>query len=133
MIELRCVSPGHWESPDGRVLISLDPTFETECDEPHPVKFSRAERDEFASMTSEQRARLQRRDGDRYWALVEGKKGCYCHGGEVHYYSQWTARIDGTWTENVYDTFAEARQDVEAQVGQMRLVRGAAPSAKVAA
>lgn len=102
MILLRCLSPGHWESDDGRVLVSLDPDFLTECDGPHPVKHSAAER-----------ART-------------GTSGHYCYGNEQHTYARWTARVDGDWTEDVYETFAGAREAVEEIVGPVKLVRAAA-------
>lgn len=42
LIRLISQGPGHYEAgtegEDDHVLVLLDPTFETECDEPHPVR-----------------------------------------------------------------------------------------------
>ena len=107
--------PGHWESEDDRVLITLDETFETECDAPHPVRLSLNTLDSFSDWFK--RGILAR-------GTVKGKYVTYqCEGNETHHYSQWTVRVDDEWTHDVYDTFAQARAAAERLVGPTVLVR----------
>lgn len=138
MIRLVCLDRGQWVSDDfvddpddprarpylSRVLITLDDTFETECDEPHPVKI-RVDDPNASYMVSEAR---------KSGATVHTKQGrtkagwvnyytWQCPGSCPHFYSQWTVSIDGDWTDDVYDTFSEARGVVEAIVGKTVLVR----------
>lgn len=60
MIELHSLGHRHWETSedtpaDQAVLVIWDNTFETECDEPHPV---RMRLDEFKSHYAEERYAL---------------------------------------------------------------------------
>jgi GNAT superfamily N-acetyltransferase len=109
--------PGHYETGDGRGFISLDETFETECDDPHPMKLSKVDRAEFAAMDDHAKRMLSRSNYARYDALARGKKGYLCPGHSEHYYSQWTVRVDGEWTHDVYDSFSQARQVLEEELG----------------
>lgn len=111
-MKLECIEPGHWRSEDGRVEITLDDTYETECDTPHPVRMK------LSKLTAEQIKRLP------FGHSI--KRGCatwLCPGGEIHYYSMWTAQVDGEWTRESYDTFGAARGAVEEIVGPTTLKR----------
>lgn len=114
---LRPIAPawnGHsagWRSDDGRVEIYLDETFQTECEEPHPV---RVRVDTTLLVIPAEAKRSYGRRGVEYASW-------HCYGGEEHYYSQWTVQIDGDWTDDVYDTFAQARGVVEKIVGKTKL------------
>jgi hypothetical protein len=99
---------GHWRDQGGRVDISLDPTFETECNAPHPVRMLTK------NMTRHHHLAAQSNGG-----RTRGRHTSWqCPGGETHFYSQWTAMLDGDWTPDVYDTLAQARADIERITGQ---------------
>ena len=103
---------GLWKSEDGRVMISLDETFETECDDAHPVrmrldKFPHLKRPLDAKITN----RLTKKDG---WVQYISY---LCPGCALHYYSQWTVEVDGEWTDDVYDTFEQAMGAAERHTG----------------
>ena len=106
-----------YDTGDGRGHIELDDTFETECDDAHPVKFSQADREQYAKLSDFDKTRLSRENWPKYVALRDRKKGYLCPGGEPHYYSQWTVQVDGDWTEDVYDTFAQAKAVLEDRLG----------------
>lgn len=103
----------HYESEDGRVVVTLDPTFETECDldTPHPMRMKATAFEAFAPHYRQHLASLgaQRKGNNYVW---------HCPGGESHWYSLWTVQIDGEWTDDSYDTFKEALGVVEAKVGE---------------
>lgn len=134
MITLVSQGPGHYEAgtegEDDHVLVLLDPTFETECDEPHPVKMRKdALRASYSNDSYGQQAfdkflnNAKLFHGGREFSR-QTKEGWVtyvswmCDGGETHYYSMWTVQIAGEWTENVYDTFGEALSAVEEATGQ---------------
>lgn len=126
---------GYWvlEGTEGQpgqtdgTAIQRDDTFQTECDDPHPVRISRERRAEWQGMSDWDKQQLSRTNWAEYWALQNGKRGWYCEGGEEHFYTQWTVRIDGEWTEEVCDSFAEARQVLEGYIGKVKLSRPAKP------
>lgn len=122
--------PGLYESEDGRIEVSLDPTFTTECDEPHPVKMRLDTlRTAYANDAFGQRGfdafvlAQQHRHGGR---LINRRTKAgwvtylswFCEGGETHTYSQWVSRIDGDWTEFVTDTFSAQIGDLEKLLGE---------------
>lgn len=110
--KLECIASGHWRSEDGHVEITLDDSYETECEASHPVRMK------LSKLTPEQIKRLpfghSIRGGYATWV---------CPGGEIHFYSMWTAQVDGEWTSESYNTFAEARGAVEEIVGPTKLGR----------
>ena len=107
-----------YETGDGRGRIVLDPTYETWCDDPHPMKFSREEREAFRAMNADERERFRRSvPYDKYQALMYGKKGYQCPGGEEHNYSQWVPELDGERMHDVYDTFGQAKKALEEKLG----------------
>jgi hypothetical protein len=101
---------GHYETGDGRGLVVLDDTFQTECDEPHPVRMRRDSISRYSDWY--QRELLARnRSRNPNWITFQ------CEGNEQHYYSQWAVQVDGEWTHDVYDSFAQARQVLEETLG----------------
>lgn len=117
--------PGHYElegDPNG-TFIMLDHTFQTECDEPHPCKMRVDDLANFYTDGGEKFCRGKRRFFKKTKAGVVEYVSWYCDGGEEHHYSQWVVMVDGDWTENVYDTFAEARSVLEAAIGKVTLKR----------
>ena len=106
-----------YDTGDGRGHIELDGTFETECDDAHPMKLSQVDREAFAKLSDFDKQRLSRENWPKYVALRDRKKGYLCPGGEMHYYSQWTVQVDGEWTDDVYDTFSQAKAALEAGLG----------------
>ena len=121
-----------WKSQDGRVAIYHDHTFETECDGPHPVK-QRLDviRRRFATDADFQRYidKMKRSEGAKVIARRTKSDGWVeyltwqCYGGEIHNYSQYTAEVDGDWTDDVYDTLTGAMSAV-ARVTGARVVNG---------
>lgn len=124
---IRLISQGnqHYVSEDGRVEVILDPTFETECDEPHPVKMRLdALRAQYSSDDYGQRAfdkfveNVTLFEGGRVFTK-RTKEGYveyiswHCPGGEVHHYSMWTSRVDGEWTDVVTYNFSETVGSLE--------------------
>lgn len=113
---------------DEFTFIDLDETFTTDCDDPHPHK-ERVDRIR-ARYTDPAAA-------DRYIASLYNHKiitkhtsegwvqyvTYLCPGGEQHNYSQWVVSVNGDWTEDVYDTFTQARGALEAIIGPTTLVR----------
>ena len=107
-----------YETGDGRGRIVLDPTYETWCDDPHPMKFTREERDAWKALSSFEREQRRRNmPYEKYRALDYGKKGYLCPGGEEHHYSQWVPEIEGERLEDVHDTFGKAKAALEAALG----------------
>ena len=72
-----------WVTEDGAFSIEWDDTFETECDDAHPVKLSQRLRDEI-------RATPGLFPYEAKMAVEEGRKGYLCPGCEVHHYGLWT-------------------------------------------
>jgi GrpB-like predicted nucleotidyltransferase (UPF0157 family) len=108
--------PGEWHSEDGRVRIFHDHTFETECDEPHPVRMSmKTVETQFSGWFRDQLLARGR--------VRNGYLTYHCEGNESHWYAMWTVEIDGEWTDDVYDTFRQARAVVEDKVGPTKLAR----------
>jgi hypothetical protein len=116
MTKLIPLGPGQWQSDDGRVEITLDHTFETECDEPHPVRYSmKTIETQFSGWFRE--SLLQR------GTIRNGYLTYQCEGNESHWYAMWTVQVDGEWTPDVYEKFADARAAAEKIVGPMKLGR----------
>lgn len=110
---------GHYISENKRVEVILDSSFETECDEPHPV---RMRTDQMSGYSDWYREKLLRRGKI---SLTHTKKrgwveylSYYCEGNETHFYSMWVVVIDGERTDDVYDRFQEALGVIEKQTGE---------------
>lgn len=88
---IKWISKGdkQWESEDGRWAVEYVDDFETECDVPHPVKITAADRAAFHAATSWDR--LNNWPQHVRMAIEDGKRGYYCDGGEVHHYGQWVS------------------------------------------
>lgn len=114
VLKLYSKGSGHYESEDGRVVVTLDDTFETFCEGPHPVRY-RLDR------LSEVEKRELPLDAKRTTRRTKGGWVEYvsyeCLGDASHYYSMWTVSVDGEWTENVYETLGEALSVVEDATG----------------
>lgn len=113
---------GLWElEGDPNTFISRDDTFQTECDDPHPMRFSKQEIRDWHALSPFER---DRRFSHEYnWAMRNDKRGYMCPGGELHYYSMWTVMINGDWTEDMGETFAQARAVLEDAIGKVTLKR----------
>jgi len=124
--------PGEYRSTDGRVEISLDPTFQTWCDNEHthPVRL-RVDKMHYAYSDRGIEEMKRRGKITSKWSKSEGRYVQYltyqCEGGEEHFYSMWTVEVDGEWTDDVYETFAAARLAAEKVVGPMKVVRPRKP------
>lgn len=123
-------SRGSWKlegEPDEnpRTFMYLDPTFTTECDEPHPVKMrvdtlgdwytERGIADYVKDILLSGGKKIQKHTKSEGWVEY---LTWLCPGHEEHHYSQWTVMVESDWTENVYDTFGEARQALEEALGE---------------
>jgi len=119
-MKLIAKEPGLWETEDGRARIILDDTFESECDveHSHPVRMRRDQFDRYPDWMKDKTMGVLfgGREHGRYVSWL-------CPGGEIHNYSQWTVQVDGEWTEDVYDTFRQARAALEAIIGKVTLSR----------
>lgn len=119
-MKLMCQEDGYWKSDDGRVEIIHDHSFETECEEPHPVRMLRSSIDPNtpwgARILQAERFSVRGERGGKYISYL-------CPGGEVHFYSMWTVNVDGEWTPDVYEKFTQARRVAEDLVGPMTLGR----------
>lgn len=134
MIELHSRGEKEWATPedtpeDRTVLVVFDPHFDTWCDAPHPMRFSKEDKERFAKMSKFEKDRLSRENWEKYWALLHGKKGYLCPGDMEHSYGLWTVEIAGEWTEDSYDTFKQALGVVERKTGEeVKLVRRRKPN-----
>lgn len=105
------------EGDEQNTYIALDTTYETECDDPHPARvradgLSEREREDLIRGG----AKVTYRNGVEYVSY-------YCWGHETHYYSMWTVMVNGDWTDDVYETFAQARAVLEREIGPVVLAR----------
>lgn len=88
---------GSWEDEDGRYVIAYDDTFESECDDEHPMKISKSMRERFYADTQWEQ--------DHSWpfyirdAIRNGRRGYLCPGCEPHNYGLWVAGEKGNVDE----------------------------------
>lgn len=142
---MRLISEGNqrYVSEDGRVMVELDSTFETECDEPHPVRMrmdalrAAYSRDEHGQRAFDKFVHNTKVFGGREITKLT-KEGWvtyltwHCDGGEVHNYSMWTSQVDNEWTDIVTDKFNETVGELEKLLGEeIKVVHPRKPKAKV--
>lgn len=105
-------SPGNYYTDDGRFEINLVDDYETECDDPHPVRL----RVDTMTHYSDWFKKSLMSKGTIKW-----KKGVeylcyYCEGNETHFYSRWIVWDIGAadYADNSgpsgFDTYRDARQ-----------------------
>jgi hypothetical protein len=96
---------GRWVSEDDKYMVERVDDYETECDDAHPVKIGRHLRNMFNEAVKDGTDHLWNRD--LHAAIVAGRKGYRCEGGEVHFYSMWEASADNELVSRD-DTFSDA-------------------------
>lgn len=126
MTVLQKTGTGEYASADGRIRIIHDPTFQTYCDGEHPVRM-RVDRLPLVYSDQGVREMMNRGRIRSKWSRSEGRYVEYltyqCPGDEMHFYAMWTVEIAGEWTDDVYDTFSQARGAAEAAVGPLKVTR----------
>lgn len=106
-------APGSYHTPDGKYEVLLVSDYETECEDPHPV---RMRRDSIASYSGWFQRQLLDRNVSRDSRYITYQ----CWGGETHFYSRWTVGIAGSGDyapgtgPDGFDTLADAREFVAA-------------------
>lgn len=123
--------PGDWvlegEPEDNpQTFMYLDPTFTTECDpeHPHPMKLRTDSLSKWYTDGGADYIRRMKMSGAKLIQKHTKSEGWVeyltwvCPGGEEHHYSMWTVRVEGGWTEDVYETFDAARVALEEALGQ---------------
>ena len=106
LFKLKRNFPGNYTTDDGFFNVEFVDNYETECDEAHPMRISRADREWFAGLSAFEKEQFSRSHWTKYWALLNRQKGYFCDGGETHYYSRWIV-----WDNGADDYPAESGPD----------------------
>lgn len=108
---------GFYVTPDGRFEVVKVDDFETECDEPHPVKLPREKWHTAGDYDSRGR-----------W-VEKLKKGYHCEGGGTHFYVAWHIwdTVGGDYATGTgpgaFDTFGDAMEELARIIKQEKEIQ----------
>jgi len=113
-MRLKRKEAGVYVTEDGRFEVSKGHAY-SECDNPHPVQISREVRNEIrtaASYPLHWEAVRRKYGADVCRAVLDGKRGYMCYGGEEHWRVSWgvtdLAKDDYVDGGEDFDTKADA-------------------------
>ena len=120
-MKLKRKEAGSYVTEDGRFEVSRSPTF-TECDNPHPVQIARETRWKIHDMIHHQGqgVRLARMTfGNTFVdAVLDGKRGYFCEGGEEHWRDSW-----GVW-DVAKDDYVPGGEDFDTKQDAVEFLEG---------